>query len=135
MPKARWRPDYMVNWSPLAVEVKRSTKNDTWSLHDFSEDQEMFLNKHIAKGFDAWIFLLMGRGRLPNGKEAYLMPWLWLSLLRDHLEFKSVRLEATDRSEVPVARDIFQNWKLEWGKGVFVAPENHPWRQKYGEYT
>lgn len=131
--KAKTLPDYVLNLSPIYIEVKRSKKDDTWSLYDFSDIQETVLNKHMTRGLDAWVFLLMGKGRMPKGKQAFLIPWEYLKAVRDDLETKSVRMIKTDRSIVPTAMEMFAMWECEWetGKG-FTIPDKHTWRLKYG---
>ena len=129
LPKAKGRLDFIVMMEWTEVECKQGT--ESWALNDFSEPQEALINKPTRREHHRWLFLEIGDGRAPKGREAYLIPGDAFVSIRRHLEqegFKSVRYRATERSRVPEARDTFGRYCLEWipNRG-WVIPRNHEW--------
>jgi len=128
LPKASTRLDYLVAMDWVEIECKQG--EETWSLHDFTENQENLLPLPVEETqHPRWIFVELGTGRAPNGKEAYLIPADAFLVIRKNLEehqMKSVRFRRTERSKLPEARHTFGKFGLEWvtNRGWNI-PEGH----------
>ena len=129
MPKAATRLDYLIAMEWTEVECKQGA--ESWSLYDLTETQEALINKPTRREHNRWLFLEIGDGRAPQGREAYLIPGGAFVIIRDHYAkegFKSVRFRSTERSRVPEAREAFVRYSLEWvpNKG-WTIPDDHEW--------
>lgn len=132
--KAATRLDFLVliNWT----EVECKQGDESWALNDFTATQEKLLPQEIEElGEPRWLFLEIGDGRAPKGKEAYLIPADEFIRIRD-LEYeagrKSVRFRKTNRSKVKEARELFERFGLTWKTKVgWTIPEDHEfWKVK-----
>lgn len=68
LPKAETKPDYLVAEKYIYVEVKSAT--DRFSFSDISDTQRRVLEEH-----ESWLFIVIGTGKAPSGREAYLITW------------------------------------------------------------
>ena len=127
LPKAKTRLDYTVMFKWTEVECKQG--EETWALNDFTDTQEEIISNIGMRGV-AWLFLEIGNGRAPSGKEAYLIDIADFKEIREKEyegERKSIRFRATDRSRVHEARELFPNWMLKWKTGEgWTIPDDHP---------
>lgn len=128
MQKATRRLDFIVMMDWIEVECKQG--DETWALNDFTEIQEALLPEPIEHtGEPRWLFLEIGDGRAPNGKEAYLIPADEFLRIRE-AEYKngkkSIRFRSTERSKVSEAQELFSRWTLVWETGEgWGIPEGH----------
>jgi hypothetical protein len=125
LPKAQTLPDFLVAKDYTYVECKQGV--ESWSITDFSPTQIEVLDS-IPK---SWVFLLMGTGRAPLGKQAFLIPWDRFKEDRDRMigsGMKSVRFENTERSKVLTAYALWLDCMLVWEKGAgWKIPIYHSW--------
>jgi hypothetical protein len=138
MEKAKGRLDYRIIFEWIEVECKQGT--ETWSLDDFTKPQER-LFQEVIQGFTMrWLFLEIGDGRAPKGKEAYLIPAQpFLKIRTDEAvaNRKSVRFRKTERSRLMEARELFAKWQLEWATGTgWTIPDDHIfWKHRFPDQT
>jgi len=127
LPKAKTRLDFMVMFTWTEIECKQG--HDSWPLNDFTDAQEKLLPKKLNNGLPRWIFLEIGRGRAPSGRDAFLIPadiFLEKRLSLGVQGMKSVRFRGTDRSTVPEARTVFEEYQLDWKANTgWQLPEKH----------
>lgn len=120
-------PDYFLALAGIQIEVK-NTNRDGALIDTVSPMEEKFLNM-----YGGYIYLVMwdkDYPRLPNGADAYLIPWIeyrdWIPTVP---RMKSIRRHKTSRG-VGVD-EVFPQYKMEWtnkyeGKYRFTIPSNHP---------
>lgn len=123
--KAETLPDFIVSWRFVYVEGKGA--EDRW---DFTTSITPTQRRVMAEdGVDGWLFLEIGTGRAPNGREAYLVPWdFWCKteeLLEEHA-VKSIIFEGGSRSKNPTAKQCFPTYDLKWKGGGWIIPAGHP---------
>lgn len=122
-PKSQTEPDYLaaIVWS--FVEVKGAHDRWNWNTGEpISEVQRRRLEE--TKG---WIFLELGEGRRPKGKQAFLIPysaWVPWQNYYDNQNIKSITLEGTAR--LPSARTDLKMWALDWKDGRWTVPSKSP---------
>ncbi len=137
LPKAQTYPDFLVAHSWTFIECKQGT-ND-WNLYDVSDIQVSVLDDPSQI---SWIFLELGPGKAPKGKQAFLIEWKVFKEVREQIKregYKSVSFKRSSRGKLPQANETFTSWQLEWAtlKGWDI-PFNHPWWQttwRKDEYT
>lgn len=127
LPKAEKKPDFLIAMEYRYVEAKGA--GDSWHFDgDFRPNQIEFMDNNPH---NSWIFVEMGTGRAPDGKIAFLMPWkTWKEVAENLLEkgYKSIRFESTNKSRVPVVKDVIdEHYLLEWEKGNWKIRNNHMW--------
>ena len=120
--KAETLPDYIISFDYVFIEGKGST--DSWSWKSsITPTQDIVCLQH-----ESWLFLEMGTGRAPNGRSAWLVPWLKWKEIQHNLEelnFASIIYEATPRSRNPVASSVLMGYECEWYRGCWKVPDNH----------
>jgi len=126
LPKAQTYPDFLVARQYDYVECKQG--EESWSITDVTPNQEMVLDD---QELNSWIFLFLGTGKNYRGKEAYLIPWITFKSIRDGLlqkGVKSVRYQASEKSRMPLAAELFGNWALVYVRGQgWTIPIYHVW--------
>lgn len=68
--------DYLI-WigsKPAWVECKQE-HGGRLNFRQFSSSQVRFMKSFMKRDVQCWLFLLMGSGRAPMGRAAYLIPW------------------------------------------------------------
>ena len=126
LPKAQTLPDFLV--APVYTYIECKQAEESWSLTDFTENQE----KLLAEEPHSWLFLLIGPGPAPRKQQAYLINWLSFTHKRNAADIKSVRFEESPRSRAPLAITLFNNAVLEWEKGEgWKIPMGHLWWSLY----
>ena len=131
LPKAQTYPDFLVAQEYSFIECKQG--EESWSITDISEVQEKVLDDNA----DSWIFLELGTGRAPKGKQAFLIPWKRFKEDRKNLlgsGMKSVRFENTEHSKVLTAYSVWLDCMLNWKTGEgWKIPIYHMWYQAHGK--
>lgn len=129
LPKAQTKPDYLMAMSYVYVEAKGA--GDSWAFTtSIRENQRVVAEEH-----ETWLFLEIGKGRAPKGKNAFLVPWeKWEAIEKELLENnqKSLIFEASNRSRMPVASEVLGEWQLEWQK-QWTIPSQHEFWKRHGE--
>ena len=124
--------DYLtfIGSEPLWVECKGTNKSSRINIRDEpSLKQRGFLDSWLEKGVNAALFLLLGEGRPPNGRGAYLIPWDWwqevVYPLVDDGMFSLPWLKTNRKNDRDLFIDgMFYNCALTWVKGVgWLIPE------------
>jgi hypothetical protein len=127
MPKAQTYPDYLGCADPIFIEVKFG--RDRYNWEDISEIQR----RTLTENNNSWVFIIIGGGRAPDGRGAWLVPWdEYLAaettcIMRD---MKSIVFESTERSRVPSADEFWPHHRLEWLEGQWIIPYKHVWWQR-----
>lgn len=119
--KSEEKPDFLLGLTTLHVECKEAHSGGRWEFGDLSDIQR----EHFKAGY-CWLFVLVGEGRVPQGRGAFLISGgKWLELEEKLLAsgFKSVGFET---KRVPGLIEIAPQYRLEWSKGKWVIPKGHP---------
>jgi len=127
LPKAEKKPDFLVAMTYRFVEAKGA--GDSWHFaDDFRPNQREFMDLNIDR---SWIFVEIGSGNAPKGKQAFLMPWSeWKEYEYYLLQSgsKSLILESTERSRSPELKSIIPpKYFVEWKGRKWSIPNKHPW--------
>lgn len=122
--KAQKYPDMTVSWGHAFVECKEG--KEFWPINDVSPIQE----EAMGKAKEAYLYLALGDGRAPKGREAWLIPWGEFEAVREKMQGEkrgAIRFEGTLRSKNPTAKELFkESDRLEWTNGGWIIPEGHP---------
>ena len=124
MPKAQSYPDYLLVKDPIFLEVKWGKQR--YQLDDISPTQRDALSNNK----NSWVFAVIGEGRAPDGRGAWLVPWSVYRLTEAALAIdghKSMVFEKTSRSRVPEADEHWESWRLNWIDGGWLIPIEHDW--------
>jgi len=125
LPKAQTLPDFLVAPTFAYIECKQG--EESWSIGDVSEVQEKVLEDNPK----SWIFLEMGTGRAPHGKEAFLIRWEVFKTIREIMlqkDLHSVRFQASRTSRMPLANSLFSADQLYWVIHLgWQIPFTHEW--------
>lgn len=129
LPKAQTYPDFLVAHSWTFIECKQGI--DNWSLLDISETQVSVLDESNQP---SWIFLELGPGKAPKGKQAYLIAWQEFKRIRHEIiseqNIKSVCFRRSARGRAPQADEVFAPYQLEWATlQGWTIPQTHCWWQ------
>lgn len=72
-----------------------------------------------------WVYAVVGPGKAPNNKRAFLIPFsVWMFEVNKS-EFKSFAWP-TKRSRA-TSIDVFKEYECPWHDGAFVIPHDHEW--------
>lgn len=130
--------DYGVDYKSYRtlVEVKQgSGKYGAWA---FAHEQQGILDsqrKQLAEWLEKnvsmpYLFFIVGAGRAPKGRMAYLIPWVdWLPFEKKMLDAgqKSIRL---DGGRLPfTAKEHLSKYALDWSDGGWSLPWGHPFHE------
>lgn len=131
LPKAQTYPDYTFAKKVGLCEVKDGKERFSWK-QDISDNQYRVMTTEE----DAWLFLEMGEGRAPNGRQAFFVPWrAWIDYEKQ-LEARgvlSIVYEQAPRSRNPSAREILIQYECIWMNGQWTLPADHPfWKMHEG---
>ena len=128
--KAQTKPDFLVAMDYVYVEAKGA--EDRWAFIDSIRDNQRI----VANEHETWLFLEMGTGRAPKGKQAYFVPWeVWVEIEKGLIEKnkKSLIFERTKTTKSPTAREVLGKWELSWESGGWVIPSQHEFWIRHGE--
>lgn len=128
MPKAETKPDFLVAMTYVYVEAKEG--GDRWPFTvSITPNQRKVMLEH-----ESYLFLEMGTGSAPNGRQAFLVPWEVWTHLEDNLlnnDIKSLVFEKTTKKSM-TAKEAFTPYELLWKPNVgWTIPEWHCFRKKY----
>lgn len=126
LPKAKTRLDFTISFKWTEIECKQGA--ESWALNDFTEAQENII-ENVKIGGTHWLFLEIGDGRAPNGREAYLVDMFMFKKIRDkeyEADRKSVRFRSTEKSRMKEAKEVFTGHELVWSTGEgWTIPDGH----------
>lgn len=119
LPKAQTKPDFLVAFDYAYAEVKDG--KDRWA---FTESIRPIQRETMLEHDTAFLFLIMGTGRAPTGRSAYLIPWdKWLDIEEDLLDRNIKSIVYQQKGKVPSSEELFLEWKLEWTDGGWKLPK------------
>lgn len=130
LPKSETMPDYVLMPLPILVECKNSDKGGSWSWKsDIGPEGTRAIQRIRLGQTNGWLYIVIGNGRAPAGKSAWLIQWeAWLAVEKELVQ-ASIPLE--DTRQLMGARRLFQGFELVWEKGVFSIPRGHPFWDVY----
>lgn len=117
--------DYLifVGTIPAWVECKQTGTN-SFSLNLIQPHQIEFMDDWTRKGLQNWLFLLIGSGRAPKRRWAYLIPWQeW----RDKISEKQLGRKSLTAAEAAV---LFGDYGLAY-RGGWNMNVGHPFIEQY----
>lgn len=124
-------PDFLIPRAGDLVEVKEAL--DYFPFDNLSDEQRERLTWwNSRENCYSWLFLGLGRGRLPNGRSAYLIFW------PEYLREEQILMKAGQKSiskttkRNPGGDDVFAEYRLDWlGSEIgWYPPKEHPWRSR-----
>lgn len=122
MPKAQTYPDFIFAERPGYAEAKEGGLS--FSFDDVTPNQWQVM----GEAEDAWLFLQMGAGRAPDGRDAFLIPWQVFFKTVDDLRsqgIQSICYQKTNRTKNPAAMDLFSIYCCAWEQGGWIIPREH----------
>lgn len=123
-PKSERMPDFSMAAVIEYIEVKQSIKDGSFNFKDggLTEIQQDFMEQ-----YGGYIFLEIGRGRSPDKRKAYMIPYAnWKSITDDLIKqgYSSFRLEQ-NKIGCPGTEQLFAKWGCSWRKGSWDIPQGH----------
>lgn len=129
--KANEKPDFVIyrKGSAYLAEVKQS--DDGWR---YADEEGEGIRKIQRDELDRWetthnpcfLFLVLGAGRAPKGRSAWLIPWSHWKLveenLRDFFQQKSIARESKRNIG---ADSLLMKYETLWNKGGWTIPDKH----------
>lgn len=132
LPKSESAPDYSLGMPVFWVECKNNDRSGRWTWKELvcgREKQRQFLIDN-----DGWLYIVLGTGRMPKGKSAYLVPIrAWVEEIEPVLLDKnissfgkvaSLNKDGSCRVGSIGGDDLLSDWRLEWNK-KFIIPKGH----------
>ena len=127
LPKAASYPDFLLTFDSIFIEVKWG--KDRYKIDDISPIQR----ESLSNNKNSWVFVIIGDGRAPDGRGAWLVPWTQYQATEKWCEnkgIKSLLFQKTERSRVPEADDYWAAFRLYWAVGGWSIPEDHIWHKE-----
>jgi hypothetical protein len=128
LPKSEQAPDFALwevyNW----VECKNSDASGRWNASELMEGGTREKQREFLLEREGWLFILLGTGRAPNGKSAYLIPFHeWVKRYEPILESNKMRsIRKTGRGKRLGADQMLSSYRLDWNDGGWIIPNGHP---------
>ena len=130
LPKTENAPDYACGLVYTYIEAKNSTKIGTWRWVEIAQDGERKNQREWLLEHGGWLFIVLGEGRAPKGKSAYLVPFEdWVDLIEPFLiELKMASIRKETKGKRPGADVFLDDYRLIWltNQG-WVIQKGHPW--------
>lgn len=129
--KAEAAPDYSV-FFPYAgrlchfyVEVKYGRRY--WSFSDENKGVRPLQREKLSNTDNlSWLFIVLGDGRAPKGRGAFLVPWDHWQEIEEKLLTQGQKSIGLHDSRNPGAESTLAEYRLEWERGTgWAVPENH----------
>lgn len=133
------RVDYLLGvYDRLAwVECKSGETSFAWADDEegsgmgIRKGQRIWMNDKTHQGISCWIFLTVGNGRAPLGRESYLLYWgSWLKVEAQLIErgMKSIPWKRNRMANSVInLQDSFAEFELTWLSNTgWVLPQGHP---------
>lgn len=120
--------DYLIFIGDQPAWIECKGKPDAIRLNhsDLAPHQREFLTNWTKRGVDCWLFVLLGKGKLPN-RKAWLIPWMHYLLAEELCKKKSFSYEEM--------YNPFAITELVWGKGEkgygWMLLNDHPFVVDY----
>jgi penicillin-binding protein-related factor A (putative recombinase) len=114
--------DYLIftGYLPHWVECKGRPGQMRLPYKEISQKQRNFLNSWTERGVSCWLFILLGKGRAPTGKFAWLIPWGVFSYDEDNIHADDKSLSIDDM------HTDYGKYELVWvPKTGFTVPLGH----------
>lgn len=132
LPKSENAPDYAAGIVYTYVECKNSnaSSHGIWKWTELLPDGARANQRKWLETNGGWLFIVLGIGRAPKGKSAYLLPFeIWSQVVEPYLlskEMRSIRRETIgDRKG---ADEFLADYRLEWKPNEgWVIPDGHIW--------
>lgn len=135
-----WKSDKMPDFEIVShgrktlVEVKQSSKDGYWNFSNeeagIRDIQRNELDRYEKKhGIPTWLFVVLGTGRAPKGRSAWLIPWKDYKQIEKELLAKGQRSIARDTKRNIGGLEAYEGYMVWWKKGGWTIPDLHPfWR-------
>jgi hypothetical protein len=127
LPKSEQAPDFSLwevyNW----VECKNSDKSGRWAASEIMEGGARENQRAFLLEKNGWLFILLGTGRAPKGKSAFLIPFHeWVDKIEPILELNKMRsIRKESKGKRPGADLLLQSYRLDWEDGGWKIPRGH----------
>lgn len=111
------------DFADVHVEVKQgSGKYGRWAFASdeagIRANQREIMNEHLEISQIDWVFIVLGIGRAPNGRGAFLVPWPAWKKIEAQLLASGQRSIRFDGGRQITAKDILKPYALEWANRV-----------------
>ena len=125
-------PDYMIvrEGQSYLVEVKQS--NTYWNFSDtegsgIRDIQRRTMDEWEEEHNPCWLFLVLGAGRVPRGRSAWLIPWNTWKDIQNKLGAYNQRTLGRETKRNVGALELLSEWNVVWSKTYrgWTIPENH----------
>lgn len=130
LPKSENAPDFAVAPVFTYVECKQSDSTGRWNWKEIAEDGTRANQRKWLLDNHGWLFIELGTGNAPNGRQAYLVPIIiWVYEVEPKLiELKMSSIRKETRGKRPGADDLLSDYTMEWESGEgWRIPPNHQW--------
>lgn len=138
LPKSEQAPDFSLwevyNW----VECKNSDSTGRWNASELMEGGSREKQREFLLENDGWLFIVLGTGRAPKGKSAFLLSFSdWINRFEPILEHNNMRsIRKSSKGNRPGADLLLQSYRLEWHDGGWNIPNGHPfWWHLYQQVS
>lgn len=134
LPKSETMPDFVLFCIPIMVECKESNATGRWSWkEDIGPDgNRMIQRKRLDP--DGWLYIVLGEGKAPNGKGAWLVPWShWIKVEELLTVYNQASIPFENTKQLRGGIELFNGYRLSWQDGIFIIPNLHPFWGVYSE--
>jgi len=127
-------PDYMVvlDGNAYLVECKQSERY--WNFADekgagIRTIQRQALDQWEAEHNFCFLFIVLGDGRAPKYRSAWLIPWMKWKPIEKELAEQGQRSLLRETKRNKGALELLKEWQVTWEEGGWTIPEGHDfWR-------
>lgn len=116
--------DYLVYTNRyIWTECKGLSDNyPTFPFADITDRQRAFLDSWTRRGEPAYLFLLMGKGKIPD-RFAWWVNWLTWRKWEEHIKATEDRVSVT--VDMMLGSFSMSHWQMEWRNGGWEVGPNH----------
>jgi hypothetical protein len=130
--KSTKMPDYEATYMGMKtlVEVKQSHATGRWSFANKEQgvrdtQVEEMDNWESTHQVGCWMFIVLGNGRAPKGRGAFLIPWKDWKRIEVELIAEGQKSITFDSGRMKMAKDFLAEWQLVWSDGRWTLPDGH----------
>jgi len=118
--------EIFIGSTPAWVECKGKPGHTLLPFTEISPKQRNFLTSWMLRDVWSFLFVTLGDGNAPRGRQAWLIPWYIYTQAEDHYGTARVSWPWKQQGVYPGFNQVFWEYELTWVKGGWTIPPTSP---------